>query len=136
MLVSDLSPEAVLHVRRDMHPDQIVMLSDSKDVIWMPCGRDLRRAFLTFKADIVLSCSWIQWPDKFKEQLFPDMPLLDADIPFPTVSAEEAYYKCKYINAGVVVGRAAALSHYIGGAFLRYGWLDSEKFDDQRSGPT
>lgn len=107
-------------------------------MIWLPCGRDLRKAFKKFKHDIVLGSCPFQFPDKYKEELFPDIPLIDHDIPFPSWQANSTYFTEKFINAGVIVGKAGALRHYFGGAFLRYGngvyqepGVDQEHFNDQ-----
>ena len=89
-------------------------------MIWLPCGRDLRKAFKEFKHDIVLGSCPFQFPDKYKEELFPDIALIDPHTPFPTRNANSTYFAEKFINAGVIVGKAGALRHYFGGAFLRY----------------
>ncbi|CAK0786758.1 hypothetical protein CVIRNUC_009972 [Coccomyxa viridis] len=127
-----------LKTLRETPHDQLVIWADSKDVIWLPCGRDLRKAFKKFKHDIVLGSCPFQFPDKYKEELFPDIPLIDHDIPFPSWQANSTYFTEKFINAGVIVGKAGALRHYFGGAFLRYGngvyqepGVDQEHFNDQ-----
>ena len=89
-------------------------------MIWLPCGRDLRKAFKEVNHDIVLGSYPFQFPDKYKEELFPDIPLIHPEIPFPNWNANWTYFNDKFINAGIIVGKAGALRHYVGGAFLRY----------------
>ena len=115
------SPSCNPSACRQIPHNQLVIWADSKDVIWLPCGRDLRQAFKKFKHDIVLGSCPFQFPDKYKEELFPDIPLIDPEVPFPSWNANSTYFTEKFINAGVIVGKAGALRHYLGGAFLRYG---------------
>ena len=111
---------------------QLVLWADSKDIVWLPCGRDLRKAFKDFEHDIVIGSCPFQYPDRFKEELFPDLPLIHPELPFPNEESNHTYFHDKFINAGVIVGRAGALLHYLGGAFLRYQVADEEGyFNDQ-----
>ena len=52
-----------------------------------PCGRDLRKAFQSFRTDIVLGGYPFQFPDAFKSDLFPELPLIHPEIPFLTYNA-------------------------------------------------
>ena len=104
---------------RELPHDQLVLWADGRDVIWLPCGRDLRKAFKEYRKDIVLGSCQFQFPDSYKEDLFPELPLIMPDVPFPTPWAETTYFQDRFINAGTIIGRAGALRHYIGGAFLR-----------------
>ena len=117
---------------RHIPNDQLVLWADSKDTIFLPCGRDLRKAFQAFRTDIVLGGYPFQFPDAFKSHLFPELPLIHPEIPFTTYNANYTYYNDRFINAGIIVGRAWALRHYLGGAFLRYQLVDSlPNFNDQ-----
>ena len=106
--------------------------ADSKDIVWLPCGRDLRKIFKEFEHDIVIGSCPFQYPDGFKEELFPDVPMMKPEIPFPSDEANKTYASHRYINAGFIMGRAGALIHYLGGAFLRYNQVDrTDYFNDQ-----
>lgn len=121
----------VLLYHRKVPGHQLVIWADSGDVVWLPCGRDLRRAFKDFGRDIVIGSCPFQHPDRFKEELFPDVPIVKPEIPF-TPDLNRTYLEHKYINAGVIMGRASALIHYLGGTFLRSSVVDiTSDFDDQ-----
>ena len=110
---------------------QLVIWADSKDIVWLPCGRDMRQIFKEFDHDIVIGSCPFQYPDQFKEELFPDVPVMKPEIEF-TEESNKTYYEYKYINAGFIMGRAGALIHYLGGSFLRYGAVDTvDYFNDQ-----
>ena len=81
--------------------------------------------------DIVIGACPFQYPDQFKEELFPDLPIMKPEIPF-TYESNKTYFSHRYINAGFIMGRAGALIHYLGGAFLRYNVVDrTDYFNDQ-----
>lgn len=121
----------VVLCHRKLPQHQLVIWADSGDVVWLPCGRDLRRVFKDFGHDIVIGSCDFQHPDGFKEVLFPDVPIVKPEIPFPR-ETKRAYLSGKYINAGVIMGRASALTHYLGGVFLRSSVVDIKSdFDDQ-----
>lgn len=123
---------ALALVYRALPQHQLVIWADSKDIVWLPCGRDLRKVFKDFNHDIVIGSCPFQYPDDYKTDLFPDIPVVKPEIPFPSDYAKEQYEGHKYINAGVIMGRAGALLHYLGGAFLRYNVVDREDyFNDQ-----
>ena len=94
----------VLLCHRKVPPHQLVIWADSGDIVWLPCGRDLRRVFKDFGRDIVIASCPFQHPDRFKEELFPDVPILKPEIPF-THEQNRAYSENRYINAGVIMGR-------------------------------
>ncbi len=117
---------------RGIPSDQLVVWADSRDTVFLPCGRDLRRAFQSFRTDIVLGGYPVQSPDDFKADLFPELPLIHPKIPFPTDNANHTYFNNKFVNARIIVARSWALRHYLGGAFLRYQHVDSlPNFSDQ-----
>lgn len=116
-----------------MPTDDLVILSDSNDVVWLPCGRDLAEDFKLLNADVVIGHCDFNYPDMFKEQLFPpEQDIQDEAHPFETEEHKINYEENKYINAGVIMGRVGALLHYMGGTFIRNGYLDNDHLDDQR----
>ena len=121
-----------LLLRRSLPEDELVILSDSSDVIWLPCGRDLAEDFKLLKADVVLSRCDFNYPDLFKEQLFPDLDIQDPATPFESEQERLSYQANQFINAGVIMGRAGALLYYMGGRFIRDGYIDNDELDDQR----
>ena len=56
---------------RELPDDQLLIISDGLDVLFMPCDRDPRTEFTKFNADIVISASVWQIPDRHKEYMFP-----------------------------------------------------------------
>lgn len=109
-----------------------MILADSNDAVWLPCGRDLRAAFRSFQADVVLGGNSFLYPDKFKEPLFPEnLKIFEPDNAFDK-ETKARYMRAKFINAGVITGYVGALLHYFGGEFIRGGHIDNTGFDDQR----
>lgn len=115
-----------------MPKDDLVILADSNDVVWLPCGRDLAEDFKLLNADIALGQCDFNFPDLFKEELFPEQPIQDEATPFETEELKAYYDGNRFINAGVIMGRVGALLHYMGGTFLRNAYIDNEFLDDQR----
>ena len=109
----------------------MVLLADSNDIVWLPCGRDLVEDFHRLGADVVLGHSEFNYPDAFKEPLFPDVEIQDPATPFTSDSEREAYEVNRFINAGVIMGRVRSLEYYIAGTFLEAGYVDRSNFDDQ-----
>lgn len=118
--------------RRDLPQEEVVLLVDSNDLLWLPCGRDLWSDFQGFHADIVLNSEEFQFPDRWKQPFFPDVPLVLPDVPFPNDGARNHYLLRKFINAGVIMGRVGALNDIMGRMFWEYGYADNDHFDDQR----
>ena len=119
----------VMHRKIPHH--QLVIWADSKDMVWLPCGRDLRKVFKEFEHDIVIGSCPFQYPDQYKEDLFPEIPVTKPEIPF-TWESNKTWHSHRFINAGFIMGRAGDLIHYLGGTFLRYNIVDSvDDFNDQ-----
>lgn len=112
--------------------EDIVLLADSNDLVWLPCGRDLRAAFNDFHSDIILNSENFQFPDKWKEPFFPDIEDITPEKAWPSEYAKSHYFERKYLNAGVIMGRVGILQDIIGRMFWEYGYADTEYFDDQR----
>lgn len=109
----------------ELPADQIIVLSDARDVFCTRASIGFIEGFNEFKSDIVVSTeifsdSYINKPDTAEH--IKSIPL-------------HAYYKYhnitpslrKYINSGLIAGRAKALAYM-------WNWIVEQKFDDDQLG--
>ena len=72
--------------------DQIILFSDSYDVIFLTNEKEIMDKYNNFDCEIVFAGEAVCWPDQSKEYIFQD-----------------TNYKYKYINSGGFIGKVSAI---------------------------
>ncbi|KAK9820861.1 hypothetical protein WJX81_005295 [Elliptochloris bilobata] len=99
----------------------VILYVDALDATFLPCHHDLLAEFQAFQADIVFQADDFDWPnveDNIKNDLFPAPPV-------------GAHPRFRLLCAGVWMGRAGAVRHYLSRYFLAAGHVDGRAWDDQ-----
>ena len=90
----------------DYNQDDIILFSDSYDVIFLSGGEEIMEKYLNFKADVIFAGEKTCWPDRSMEKIFND------DGPY------------KYINSGGFIGKVDIIRSIIDVDF-------DDTYDDQ-----
>lgn len=112
--------DAPMNVCREIPDEELIIICDSHDVMFLPCGRNLRHEFAKFKSGIVTGGTLIQVPDRHKEFLFPSPIEYDKSTPFQSEATRQHFEtaKCAQPDNGTLNCSLCSCLHAFARAYL------------------